>query len=220
VVDADPAGTDPDDYPQAKRGGELAVLAEFGGETLLARAGLILGPYEIVGRMPWWLRRVERGGVVPAPGPPERGLQYIDARDLAEWGLRCGETGLTGVFDTVSRPGHTTMAALLDACLQATGSDAELAWLTPEQIEVAGVSGWTDFPIWSPPTGELAGLHDGDTSAAHETGLRCRPIEETVADTWDWLQREGTPTPSSGRAGDLGLTAEQERRLLGAVDPG
>jgi len=219
VVDADPAGTDPDDYPRAKRGGELAVLAEFHGETLVARAGLILGPYEIVGRMPWWLQRVARGGVVPAPGPPERGLQYIDARDLAEWGLRCGEAGTTGVFDTVSRPGHTTIAALLDACLRVTGSDAELVWLTPEQIESAGVSGWTHFPVWAPPTGELAGLHDGDTSAAHAAGLVCRPMEETVADTWAWLQREGVPTRTTGRAGEIGLTAEQERRLLAQVEP-
>lgn len=216
VVDADPAGTDRDDYPLAKRGGELAVLGEFTGETLLARAGLILGPYEIVGRMPWWLKRVERGGVVPAPGPPDRGLQYIDARDLADWGLRCGEAGITGTFDTVSRAGHTTMAELLTACLDVTGSDAELAWLTPEQIEAAGVSGWTDFPIWTPPTGELAGLHAADTRAAHAAGLVCRPIADTVADTWAWLQSEGIPPRPAGREGDLGLSAEQEERLLAA----
>jgi hypothetical protein len=71
-----------------------------------------------------------------------------------------------------------------------------------------------------PPTGELAGLHDCDVSAAHEAGLRCRPMEETVADTWAWLRREGTPTPPTGRAGSIGLTAEQERRLLGADAPG
>jgi len=217
VVDADAAGTDPDDYPLAKRGGELAVLAEFSGELLLTRAGLILGPYEIVGRMPWWLQRIERGGVVPAPGPPDRGLQYIDARDLAEFGLSCGENGTTGTFDTVSRAGHATMAELLAACLEVTGSDAELAWLTPEQIEAAGVSGWTDFPIWSPPTGEMAGLHDGDTSAAAAAGLVCRPIADTVADTWAWLQAEGLPPRPAGREGQLGLSADQEEALLNQI---
>jgi nucleoside-diphosphate-sugar epimerase len=214
VVDADPAGTDPDDYPVAKRGGELAVGEGFSGEILFARAGLILGPYEIVGRMPWWLHRVRRGGVVPAPGPPDRGLQYIDARDLAEWGLRCSEAGTTGTFDTVSRPGHATMAELLAVCRAVTGSDAELAWLTPEQVDAAGVSGWTDFPIWSPPSGEMAGLHDGDTSAAHAAGLTCRSIEETVTDTWAWLQAEGLPPRPPGREGDLGLSDEQEAALL------
>jgi len=217
VVDADPAGTDPDDYPAAKRGGELAVLGEFSGATLLARAGLILGPYEIVGRLPWWLGRIARGGAVPAPGPPDRGLQYIDARDLAEFGLGCAEAGTAGIFDTVSRPGHATMAELLAACLQATGSDAELVWLTPEQVESAGVSGWTELPIWAPPTGELAGLHEGNTSAARAAGLTCRPITETVSDTWAWLRREGLPDQPPGRAGSIGTTEAQEAALLSAA---
>ncbi|WP_461029943.1 NAD-dependent epimerase/dehydratase family protein, partial [Streptomyces sparsus] len=52
----------PDDghteYPRNKRGAELAVTARFGERALLVRAGLILGRYENVGRLPWWLRRL------------------------------------------------------------------------------------------------------------------------------------------------------------------
>ena len=158
-----------------------------------------------------------QGRAVPSPGPPDRGLQYIDARDLAEWGLRCADDATTGIYDTVSRAGHATTAEMLAACVAVTGSDADLVWVTPEQIEAADVSGWTDFPIWSPPTGELAGLHDGDTSAAHAAGLRCRPMADTVADTWAWLQREGTPSPATDRAGQIGLTAAQEARLLASA---
>jgi 2'-hydroxyisoflavone reductase len=32
-----------------------------------------------VGRLPWWLLRMDRGGEVLAPAPPELPLQYIDA---------------------------------------------------------------------------------------------------------------------------------------------
>jgi hypothetical protein len=184
--------------------------------VLLARAGLVLGPYEVVGRLPWWLNRIAAGGPVPAPGPRDRPLQYVDARDLAAWSLDAGRSGVRGSFNAVSRPRHTTIGALLDRCVTVTGSDAELVWLTPEAIETAEVSGWTDLPIWVPPTGELAGLHDCDVSAAFAAGLRCRPMEETVADTWSWLQREGTPAPTTDRAGEIGLTPGQERRLLGA----
>ena len=88
--------------------------------ALIARAGLILGPYEIVGRMPWWLRRIERGGDVLAPGPPDQPLQYVDCRDLAEWMLRAADDGVGGIFNTVSRPGHATMASLLGAAKAAT----------------------------------------------------------------------------------------------------
>jgi nucleoside-diphosphate-sugar epimerase len=214
VVDADPDSTEGDDYAAAKRGAELALLRDFSGGTAFARAGLVLGPYEVVGRLPWWLNRIAAGGRVPAPGPRERPLQYVDGRDLAEWSLHTGRAGITGAFNVVSRPGHTTIGALLDHCVTVTGSDAELVWLDPEVIEASGVSGWTHLPIWVPPAGELASLHDADVSAAFAAGLHCRPMEETVADTWAWLQREGTPTPPTNRAGQIGLTPEQEQRLL------
>jgi 2'-hydroxyisoflavone reductase len=217
VVDGDPDSTDADDYAAAKRGAEIAALDGFAGDVLLARAGLVLGPYEVVGRLPWWLNRVAAGGRVPAPGPRERPLQYIDARDLAAWCLEAGRSGVSGAFNSVSAPGHTTIGALIDRCVAVTGSDAEPVWLDPEVIESANVEGWTDFPIWVPPTGELAGLHDCDVSAAYAAGLRCRPMADTVAETWAWLQREGTPTPPTNRAGEIGLSKEQEERLLGAA---
>lgn len=210
VVDGDPDSDEADDYAAAKRGGELAVLEEFDGDVLLARAGLVLGPYERVGRLPFWLARVAVGNRVPAPGPPDRPLQYIDARDLAAFAL----DRPTGAFNTVSRPGHTTMGELLEECVRVTGAGGELVWLSPETVERAEVAPWTELPIWAPPTGEISGLHDGDVGAAYAAGLRCRPVAETVADTWAWLQREGMP-PGSTRAG-TGMDAAAEARLWAA----
>jgi nucleoside-diphosphate-sugar epimerase len=213
VVDGDPASADGSDYAAAKRGGELAAVAAFGDKALLARAGLILGPYEIVGRMPWWLRRIERGGDVLAPGPPELPLQYIDCRDLAAWLLHAADTGTCGAFNTVSKPGQATMRTLLEAAKAATGSAAHLVWVPPEVIERAGIAPWTELPVWVPPDSELIGLHTGDVSAAYAAGLSCRPVEDTVADTWAWLQAEGDPPP---RLAGLrhGLDPDREREVL------
>ena len=213
VVDGDPADTGQEDYAAAKRGGELAAAEAFGDRALLARAGLIIGPYEIVGRMPWWLGRIDRGGDVLAPGPPDRPLQLIDCRDLAAWMLSAADRGLGGAFNTVSKSGHATMASLLDAAISATGSSARLVWVSPEVIESAGIEAWTELPIWLPPTGEAAGLHDGDVSAAYAAGLTCRPIEETIADTWRWLQAEGYPEARPG----TGLDPDSERRVLDSL---
>ena len=213
VVGGDPDSTDAADYAAAKRGGEIAVTGEFDGPVLIARAGLILGPYENVGRLPFWLTRIARGGRVPVPGPPDRPLQLVDARDLGDWIV---DHRPVGTFNTVSRPGHTTMGELLEECARVTGSDAELVWLSPEVVAASGVEPWTQLPIWTPPTGELAALHDCDVSAAHRAGLRCRPIAETVADTWVWLQREGVPDPATTRAG-TGMDADAEARLCQAV---
>jgi 2'-hydroxyisoflavone reductase len=213
VVDADPGMDGDEDYAAAKRGGELAVLREFGDRALLARAGLILGPYEDVGRMPWWLRRIERGGPVLAPGAPGRPLQYIDARDLAQWMLTAADRGLGGAFNTVGRSGHATMGELLDAAIRVTGSDAELVWASPEVIEEAGISPWIELPVWLPDDDEYGGMHDGDVSAAYKEGLTCRPVLETVADTWAWLQAEGDPEPRTGKPRH-GLDPAKEEQVL------
>lgn len=213
VVDGDPDAEDNPDYAKAKRGGELAVLAEAEAPVLLARAGLILGPYENVGRLPFWLERLAAGGRVPCPGPVDRPLQYVDARDIARWVLDAAGRGVAGTFNTVSQPGHTTIGALLEECHRVTGSDAELVWVTPKAVEAAEVQGWTELPIWVPPTGELADLHAIDASAAERAGLTCRPMAESVADTWAWLRTEGLPTPATGRAG-MGMDAAAEARLL------
>ena len=214
VVNGEPSSDDGSDYAAAKRGGELAVRTEFDGDVAIARAGLILGPYEVVGRMPFWLRRIAAGGRVPAPGPYERPLQYVDCRDIAEWVLGSRPVG---TFNTVSRPGHTTIGALLHEARRVTGSEADLVWVEPETVEAAEVEPWTQLPIWVPPTGELAGLHSLDTGAAAAAGLRCRPMPETVADTWAWLQREGLPARPGNRAGSP-MDADAEARLLSLHD--
>lgn len=216
VVDGDPASDDSSDYAAAKRGGELAAVAAFGERALLARAGLILGPYEIVGRMPWWLRRMSQGGDVLAPGPRDLPLQYIDGRDLAAWMLSAADRGLGGAYNATSRRGHATMGSLLEAAQDVTGSRARLVWASPEVIEEAGIQPWTELPVWVPPTEEYAGLHDGDVSAIHAAGLTCRPARETVADTWRWLQDEGYPPSPPGRP-EHGLNPDTERRVLATL---
>ena len=214
VVDGDPDSTDAVDYAAAKRGGELAATSAFDGPVALLRAGLILGPYEIVGRLPFWLTRIARGGRVPVPGPPDRPLQLVDARDLADWVV---DHRPVGTYNTVSRPGHTTIGELLSECVRVTGSDAELVWLAPGVVEASGVEPWTELPIWTPPTGDLAPLHDCDTSAAHGTGLTCRPVAETVGATWAWLETEGIRVTRNDRP-HSGMDAAAEARLWAAAE--
>ncbi|MBE1532011.1 NAD-dependent epimerase/dehydratase family protein [Actinomadura algeriensis] len=206
-----------DDYATAKRGGELAALGAFGPDrTVLVRAGLILGPYENIGRLPWWLTRIAEGGRVVAPGPRDLGLQYIDVRDLATWTLDAIEKQLSGPYNMVSAPGHTTMGELLEACIRATGADAQLVWTDPERILDAGIEPWTELPIWL-PLGELYDtLHQSNVDRALSTGLRCRPVDETVADTWAWLRAIGGRAPQRPDRPSPGLPREKEARVLGA----
>ncbi|MCZ4517501.1 NAD-dependent epimerase/dehydratase family protein [Rhodococcus ruber] len=203
-----------DDYARCKLGGEQAAVTAFGVRALLVRAGLILGPYENIGRLPWWLNRIERAGDVLAPGPADLALQYIDARDLVGWSLDAAARGLGGPYDVVSRPGHATMREVLQACVAATRSDARLRWVEPDVLGAAGVQPWTELPIWIPPGADHDSLHASDVSKAFAEGLRTRPIQETVADTWTWLKSLNGRAPVRGDRPPVGLSADREAASL------
>jgi len=216
TVDAEPdaAATD---YAADKRGAEIAVERAFGERALLARAGLILGPREDVGRLTWWLARMARGGQILCPGPPELPLQYIDARDLAAFAIDAAVAGHSGPFNAVSRRGHATMGSLLETCRAVSGArDAELSWVGAETIVAAGIESWTELPVWIPADHEYAAMHDSNVERAHAAGLRCRPVQETVADTWAWLSALPAPPPLRAGAVPAGLAPEREREVLRA----
>ncbi|AVH59133.1 reductase [Streptomyces dengpaensis] len=218
LVEGAAADAEQTDYARDKQGGELAVLDAFGAdEPLLVRAGLILGPYENIGRLPWWLNRVARGGPVLAPGPRDLPLQYVDVRDLAEWTLGAVSAGLSGAYNLVSPSGHTTMGGLLDACVQVTGAQVELRWTDADVVLDAGIEPWTQLPVWVPGGSELHGaLHSADVSRAVAAGLRCRPVLSTVSDTWSWLQGLGGVAPVRADRPAVGLDPAVEAKVLGA----
>ncbi|WP_151482179.1 SDR family oxidoreductase [Streptomyces albicerus] len=216
-VEGASADAEQTDYARDKRGGELAVLDAFGEErSVLVRSGLILGPYENIGRLPWWLGRAARGGPVLAPGPRDLPLQYVDVRDLAEWVLQGVDREVSGAYNLVSPRGHTTMGALLDECVRVTGDRAELRWTDPDVVLEAGIEPWTQLPVWVPPGSELHGaLHGADVSRAVAAGLRCRSVSETVADTWSWLQGIGGTAPQRPDRPVVGLDPAVEAKVLG-----
>ena len=202
----DPTRTD---YPGVKRGGEVAALKHF-PSALIGRPGLILGPYEDIGRLPWWLDRASRGGRVVAPGRPDRPIQYVDVRDLADWFL--DNLATTIIADLVCPSGHTTTRSLLEAVVAATGSVAELVWVDQETV-LQHAEPWVQLPCWVPEGGEFEGFMESSTAAAQASGLRSRPVEETVRDTWAWLQEAGMPTQRADRPVH-GLPETAETALL------
>ena len=185
------AGPGDGDYGVLKAGCEGAVAEEFDGRVLIISPGLILGPHENVGRLPWWLRRIARGGHVLAPGDPDRRLQVIDARDIARFGLTQIVVGSTGRFLASGVRGNTTFGRLLSDCVFVTGSDAELVWVDDEFLLDHGVEEWTELPMWTVGGSETAATWLPSSEKALAAGLRCRPVTETVRDTWEWVASGG-----------------------------
>jgi 2'-hydroxyisoflavone reductase len=211
------AGPDDGDYGVLKAGCERAVEAEFGGRVLIISPGLILGPHENVGRLPWWLRRIARGGQVLAPGDPDRELQVIDARDIAAFGVAQIVAGSTGRFLASGVRGNTTFGGLLSDCITVTGSDAELVWVDNQFLVEHDVEEWTELPTWTTGGPETAGVWLPSSKQALAAGLRCRPVIDTVRDTWAWVASGGAVVLAAYRSMPaLGINPGKERALLAA----
>lgn len=208
--------TDDDEYGPNKAACERLAEAAMPGRVASVRAGLIVGPHDNVFRLPWWVRRIAAGGTVPAPGAPERRVQLIDARDLAAFMLDLAERGVGGRFNGVAPIGQAAMSEVLGAAVEATGSGAELCWIPDAALERAGVEGWTELPLWLPPS--LEGTWRVGTARAQAAGLRCRPVAETVADVWAWLREGGEAELDDWRAEHRPppMPPEREAELLRA----
>lgn len=188
-----------DDYGARKAACERDVEEAFPGRALVVRPGLIVGPHDPTDRFTYWPRRIAEGGEALAPGKPERPVQFIDVRDLAEWMLGLVEAGATGTFNATSPPGAPTMGGVLEAC-----GEADVVWVDDRFLLDAGVEQWSDLPLWISATDpDWAGFMLVDVSRARAAGLTFRPLAETVRDVPEWT-------------GKAGLTRERERELLAA----
>ncbi|MFJ2866823.1 NAD-dependent epimerase/dehydratase family protein [Kitasatospora sp. NPDC087314] len=206
--------TGPDTYyGRQKAGAERAVTEAFGlTRTSLLRPGVILGPGEYVGRLPWWLGRAERGGRILAPGDPAKSIQPVDVRDVAAFALDQTQRVGHQVHNVTAPVGRETMSGFLQACIDVTGSSGELVWVTDEVLLNSGLRQWTEIPLWRTHPGVWA----IDSSSALAAGFRSRPLAETVTDTWAWLQQGNMPVPHQ-RWDEHGIAPDKESAILAAA---
>jgi 2'-hydroxyisoflavone reductase len=201
---------------------EQTLTQRLGAHRCLhIRPGLVVGPHDPTQRFTWWPARLARAAVdgrpVLAPGAPSRPLQFIDARDLADFVLQALDQGCRGAFNVVSPPGFTTMGGLLTACAQAAGVTPTLRWMADEDLLRAQVAPWADLPLWLPADGEHAAFMAVRSDPAHAAGLSHRPLDTTVADTLAWWQA----LPTERQAFTLaGLDPGREAALLAAAAAG
>ncbi|MGZ4319339.1 MAG: NAD-dependent epimerase/dehydratase family protein [Gaiellaceae bacterium] len=176
---------------------EAEVERALPGRALLVRPGLIVGPDDPTDRFTYWPQRARRGGEILAPAPPERPVQFIDVRDLAEWMVRMAEAETTGVFNATGRPGEVTFGALLETC----GAE-EVTWVDEAFLVEQGAGEWMELPLWiSPADRAWRDFQLVDVSRALAAGLTFRPLAETVRDVPEWT-------------GKAGLAPERENELL------
>ena len=194
--------------------GPLKALSEreadkwFPGKTLIIRPGLIVGPRDQTDRFTYWPVRIDRGGEVLAPGSPDDPVQFIDARDLAEWTIRMVENRETGIYNATGPAKALGIGGMLDGIKPALKSDATFTWVTEDFLTQQKVEPWSDMPVW---TGKESGVARAKIDHALSEGLTFRPLAETARDTLAWFKSLPQDRQSKMRAG---LTPDREAEVL------
>jgi 2'-hydroxyisoflavone reductase len=211
AADADEsAGT----YGVLRAGCERAVQANFRGHVTIVRPGIIVGPRENIGRLPWWLRRMHRGGPTLVPRE-DSALQVVDARDLAAFLVDRHEQPRAESYITVGQE-KTSLGEMIAACAASVGGDRDLRAASDEFLLARGVQPWWELPLWAPRPTEWGSACAVSGDRAVRDGLACRPLAQTIGDTWSWLREapgfEGRPK--------IGMNPAREREILAGLDGG
>jgi 2'-hydroxyisoflavone reductase len=198
-----PVHSDVDSEDVSQHYGELKAMCERVARERpgsVVRPGLIVGPHDPTGRFTYWPHRIARGGEVLAPSEPSEPVTLIDVRDLGEWIVRLCESRTEGVFNAID---VRTWGELLEACVDATDSEARLVWIPTEWLVEREVGEWMELPLWISSPDSL-GMHRVGNARAVEAGLTFRPLEDTICATL--AEAELTD--------DAGMKPERERELL------
>ena len=196
--------------------GPLKALSEkeaekwFPGKALIIRPGLIVGPRDETDRFTYWPVRIDGGGEVLAPGNPKDPVQFIDARDLAEWTIRMAENHESGIYNATGPAKPLGMGGMLDGIKEAEKSNAKFTWVNEEFLTQQKVEPWSDMPVW---TGKDSGLARTNISRALAKGLTIRLLADTARDTLSWFKSLPQDRQAKLRAG---LTPERETEVLSA----
>lgn len=199
-----PAGWVECPYVITKREAEAAVLAEVdrGLDAVIVNPVYMLGPWDwkpSSGRM---LLEVAAGRALLAPPGAN---DFVDVRDVAAGILAAIDRGRTGRRYILGGHRHTYLEAW-KLFARITGGRPPLRAARPAVVRVAGRCG----DLWGRITGREPDVNsaavemsclDHVTScrrACEELGYTFRPLEETVADAWEWFVAHGYARPRRG----------------------
>ena len=201
-------------YGPMKAGSEAQALKYFKDQTTIIRPGLIVGPGDETDRFSYWPVRIERGGEVLAPSQDGADpVQFIDARDLAEWTIRMAEARAFGTYNATGPDYEMSVAAMLYGIRAVTTQGAKFTFVPAEFLDQQKVGPWGDMPVWVPGQGDSTGFARLSVAKAVAAGLTFRPLATTAADTLAWFHAQPAERQATLRAG---IKPEREAEVLAA----
>jgi 2'-hydroxyisoflavone reductase len=187
---------------------EQAAERAMPGRVLIIRPGLLIGPADASGRFTYWPRRIARGGEVLAPDNRNQPVEFVDARDVADWIIALLERQQVGTYNASGPAEHLTLQSFLEQAAAVIGSKSSYTWVSEEFLLAHQVKPWTELPLWIPQ-------EEGNTMSlinfqkAVSAGLIFRPLAQTIRDVLAW----GAAHPNFP-VSNATLTPEKESALL------
>ena len=211
ITEDTPFVTEPaDGYGPLKAACEAIVRNTYLHRATIVRPGLIAGPYDTTDRFTYWPVRVASGGEVMAPVAPSEVVQFIDARDLAEFVVHVIERDDGGTYNVTGPRATVTIGDVLNECVRESTSQTQFTWIDAAFLKEHDVQPWMDVPLWVPQDTPERSIVQADVARATERGLRIRPVGQTVRDTLAWARIAGKHRENL----TAGLTPQREADLL------
>jgi 2'-hydroxyisoflavone reductase len=190
-------------YGPLKAACERAARARFGADVAIVRPTYVIGSHDATLRFPYWVERARRGGVVAAPGPRASAMQYVDARDLANFVVGLIASTTSGEFHVAGPNPAADFVDVVERVVRHVGpDDATVSVVEAERVREAGLA--AKMPLWSGGTSET--ILAINSAKAVEHGLFMRALEDSVDDVAEWWGDRAWP--------DHWLSDEEERSLL------
>jgi len=193
-------------YPAVKAECERIVQDTFDGPSFVVRPGVVVGPEDPSDRFTYWLRRIKFGGDVLV-SRPDQPVQFIDARDLADFIVRSAEDAHEGTCLATGPEEPLTMGEFLAMCRKTLDVEAFFNCVDDDFLLQHELAPLDDLPLWVPK--QLDGFLSLDCTRARDKGLSFRPLAETIMDTYTWDMSRPWDVPVNA-----GLTLDQEAELL------
>lgn len=173
-------------YNRNKAESERRLHQIIGERLTIVRPGPIKGRRDDTPDLLTWLLRLQEGGQHIAPGDGNDPVELVDVKDVARFLALAVDLSLYGTFNLAGKT--MTFREFLEACKNATRSDATLVWIPKEFLHQQGLEPDAvlhtfagNFPFWRPdPTNQ--GLYRVSSEKAFRAGWQTRPFQETALD--------------------------------------
>jgi len=175
---------------------EQVVIDAFPTNHCIPRPCVIAGPNDPTDRVTWWARMLTTQDNLVIPNDPAGHASFIDSRDLAAFFLHCATNKITGIFNTTGPETELTLHEFITRSHNALGSKTNLIQADHDWISSQDIQRWVDIPTWLPDESQY--MHTISSSKALSSGLKNRPLEDTMKAIHQWDVDRGLPDLKAG----------------------